>query len=53
MNKKYFPWFGFLEYIECEVYFNDADAEYFSAFGEWDIVRLSDGVFYYTKIVYD
>lgn len=50
MEDKYFSFFGELEYIDVSIYLEDPDAEYFTAYGEWDIVRLGNGEFYYTKI---
>lgn len=47
---KYFSFFGEIPYCEPAEYFDDPDAEYFSAFGEWDIVRFGDGHFAYTKL---
>lgn len=50
MEDKYFSFFGEIPYCDPEEYFADPDAEYFTAFGEWDIVRFSDGHFAYTKL---
>lgn len=46
----YFPYFGILSYVDPEVYYADEGSEYFTAYGEWDIVRFSDGHFAYTKL---
>lgn len=53
MEDKYFPFFGKIHYVVPAEYFADSDAEYFSSFGEWDIVRFSDGHFAYTKLEED
>lgn len=47
---KYFPFFGRIPYCDPAEYFADSDAEYYSAFGDWDIVRFGDGHFAYTKL---
>ena len=54
MEDKYFPFFGKIPYVEPAEYFADPDAEYFTEYGEWEIVRFSDGHYAYTKLeVYD
>ena len=50
MESKYFPFFGLIPYCTPAEYLADDNAEYFSAFGEWDVVRFGDGHFAYTKL---
>ena len=50
MESKRFPFFDTIPYIAPDVYLADENAEYFTAYGEWDIVRLGDGSFAYTKL---